>query len=483
MATLRQLQETLDQTNGAQFLVQPVIDRALFVARRAYTPLFRILPRCKWATPTYIFNEVTNYPQAQFTTEDPPTSGTGAVVAGASVYNQVSYSIKHWQVGMDLSKFSIQTARVNGNLAQLELDGASKSSVYLREMAYMYGSAGASINTKRQANDGLDLLINSANKTTGGAVVDFQMLDAAIDSVSNNLAEEIGANYAFVMTPEMWSSLGRNNFQTQQRFMSESKIYPRDDRGRLGAPVTDNKSYINGGLNVMCYRDVPLVKSSFLASKGQMTTVTAADAGTTGSSLAASQYGYIVEVVTDYGVSLGSAEVTVTPTAGHNVSLTWTTPAIKDTYGNTRLNLFYRIFRTAAAGASGSETLYAVVNAFDNNDNAVTTWTDTGLPVLPFASGATGQALYSVTVATSGSNAAPDGVTTPRINPSGHVQQDIFLVPRDPDICVVPAVNEAHTEMLALVNARTQQMAYLGDETLALRGPAFAAKICGAYVS
>lgn len=482
MATLRQIQETLDQTNGAQFLVQPVIDRSLFIARRAYTPLFRTLARRKWDTPTYIFNEVTNYPQAQFTIEDPPTSGTGAVVAGASVYSQISYPIKHWQVQMDLSKFSIQTARVNGDLAQLELDGASKSSVYLREMAYMYGSAGATVNTKRQANDGLDLLINTSNKITGGAVINFAMLDAAIDAVSNQLAEEIGVNYEIVLSPEMWSSLGRD-FVNQQRFMSETMIYPRDDRGRLGAPVTDNKTYVNGGLNVMCYRDIPLVKSSFLASKGQMTTVTASDAGGSGSSLVNSQYGYIVEVVTDYGVSLGSAEATVTPTAGHNVSLTWTTPAIKDTFGNTRLNLFFRIFRTAAGGNSGSETLYAVVSAFDNTDTAVTTWTDTGLPVNPLGASPSGQALFSTTVATSGSNAAPDGITTPRTNPGGHVQQDIFIVPRDPDICVVAAVNEAHTEMLALVNARTQQMAYLGDETLALRGPSFAAKICGAYVS
>lgn len=483
MATLREIQETLDQTNGAQFLVQPVIDRALFVARRAYTPLFRILPRCKWATPTYIFNEVTNYPQAQFTTEDPPTSGTGSVTSSASAYNQISYAIKHWQVQMDLSKFSIQTARVNGNLAQLELNGASKSSVYLREMAYMYGSAGASVNTKRQANDGFDLLVNTANKVAGGSVISLSMLDGIIDAVSTQLAEEIGSNYAIVLSPEMWSSLARNNFTTQQRFMSEMMIYPRDDRGRLGAPVSDNKTYINGGLNVLCYRDVPIVKSSFLTSRGQMTTVSATGNTGSGSSLTASQYGYYVEVVTDYGVSLACAEVLITPTAGDNVVLSWTTPQIKDTYGNTRLNLFYRIFRTAAGGASGSETLYAVVNAFDNTDTAVTSWTDTGLPVLPFASNPTGQALYSVTVATSGSNAAPDGVTTPRTNPSGHVQQDIFLIPRDPDICVVPAVNEAHTEMLALVNARTQQMAYLGDETLALRGSAFAAKICGAYVS
>ena len=105
MATLKQIQETLDLNAGAQFLVQPVYDRALFVARRAYTPLFRTLPRRAWATNNYIFNVVNNYPQAQFTTEDPPTSGAGAVVATASNYVQTTFPIKHWQVGMDLSKF------------------------------------------------------------------------------------------------------------------------------------------------------------------------------------------------------------------------------------------------------------------------------------------------------------------------------------------------------------------------------------------
>ncbi len=437
MTSMRQIQETLDQNSGAQYLVQPVIDRALFVARRAMTPLFRTIVRRKWATPTYIFNEVTNYPQAQFTTEDPPTSGTGAVLASSSVYNQVSYAIKHWQVAMDLSKFSIQTARVNGDLATLELQGASKSAVYLREVAYMYGSAGASVNTKRQANDGLDLLININNKIGGGQIINFQMLDAAIDAVSNSLAEEIGENYEIVLTPEMWSSLGRG-FVTQQRFMGEAVIYPRDDRGKLGAPVTYNKSYVRGGLNVLTYRDIPLVKSTFLASKGQMSAVSASPTGTDGV-IPAGTYKYYVEVVTDIGVSLACAEVTAVVSSTNHVALSWTAPAITDTYGNTRLNLFYRVFRTSAGGASGSETLYAVINAYDNTDTAVTAWNDTGAIINPYAASPSGQALYSVTVASSGGIAVSDGVTTPRTNPSGHVQQDIFLLPRAPRICGVGA--------------------------------------------
>ena len=187
----------------------------------------------------------------------------------------------------------------------------------------------------------------------------------------------------------------------------------------------------------------------------------------------------MVEAVTDYGVSLASAEVLVTPTSGDNVVLSWSTPTITDMDGNTRPILFYRIHRTVGGGASGSETLYAVSSAFNTSDSAVTGFTDTGLIQNPLVT----NTLYAATVASSSTNAVPDGVTTPRTNPSGHTQQDVWLLPRDPDIAVVPAVNEMHTELLALVNARTQQLALLGDETLALRGSFFAAKVSGAYVA
>ena len=198
-----------------------------------------------------------------------------------------------------------------------------------------------------------------------------------------------------------------------------------------------------------------------------------------GGSLVAQQYGYVVEAVTDYGVSLASPEVLVTPTAGHGVTLTWATPTITDIDGNTRPVLFYRIHRTLAGGASGSETLYAVSSAFSTTDTAVLTFIDSGLIQNPLVT----NTLVATTVASSSTNAVPDGVTTPRTNPSGHTQQDIWLLPRDPDIAVVPAVNEMHTELLALVNARTQQLALLGDETLALRGSFFAAKVSGAWVA
>lgn len=479
MATLKQIQETLSQSTGAQYLFQPVYDRALFEAKRKFTQTRMLFPRRKWAVPTYTFNKRTDYPRAQMTTEAPPTSGTGSVAATSSTYSQVVYNIKHWQVQMDLAKFSIQTARINGDLVELESDGASKAACWLEESLNYYGSAGATLNSKRPAWDGVDLLMAAGNKTVVNGAPSIAMFDAMIDSVKNRFADETSLrNYAFVLSPEMLSTTGRL-FTQYERWMGKAVIYPKDDRGQLGGPITDNKMYIDAGLEVVTYRGVPLVESSFIASLGQMGTVTATGNTGSGSSLVNSQYGYIVEVVTDLGISLGCAEVLITPTAANNVVLSWSAPSITDADGATRLNLFYRIHRTAAGGASGSETLYAVVAAYDSNDAAVTTWTDTGKPQAATDSGTA----IAVTVATSGGNAAPDGVTIPRTNPSGHNQQDIWLLPRDPDILVVPVVNEMQTVPLALVNARTQQLALIGDQVLAVRGPNFMAKACSVYVS
>ncbi|HET8911888.1 MAG TPA: hypothetical protein VFN23_10515 [Ktedonobacteraceae bacterium] len=486
MATLRQIQETLSQSNGAQFLYQPVIDRALFEATRKFTATRALFPRKAWNTPTYIFNKRTNYPQTRAVVEAPPTTGTGSVAATASTYSQVSWAIKHWQNNLDLAKFSIQTARVNGDLMQLELEAATESAMWFEEAVNLYGSAGATNGTYRPEWDGVDLLMsaNSTNKIAVNSTPSIAMLDAMIDAVKKSLGAVPRPNqYAMVMSSEMLSAIGRL-FVQEKRYLDKAVIYPRDDRGQLNGQITDNRSYIDGGLELVSYRGVPFVESSFVTSLGQMGTVTATDGGSvSGGSLVNSQYGYIIEAVSDYGVTLASAEATVTPTAGHQVSLSWSTPTVTDANGNSRQILMYRIFRTAAAGASNSETLYAVVSALDNNDAAVTSWNDTGLPVLPYASGASGQALYSVTVATSSTNAAPDGVTLPRVNVGSHTAQDIWMLPRDPDILLVPVVNELQTVQLALVNARTQQVALEGDQVLVVRGPGFMAKAMSVYLS
>lgn len=486
MATYRQLQEALSQSNGAQFLFQPTIDRSLFEATRKFTMTRALFPRKTWNTPTYIFNKRTNYPVTRGVVEAPPTTGTGSVSATSSTYSQTLWPVKHWQSNLDLAKFSIQTARVNGDLMELELDAANISAVWFEEACNLYGSAGATLNTWRPVWDGVDALMaaNSTNKINVSGAPSIAMLDALIDATKKALGTAPGPRqYALGMSSEMLSAIGRL-FVQEKRYWDKAVIYPRDDRGQLNGQITDNRAYIDGGIEVVTYRGVPLVESSFITSLGQMGTVTATDAGSPASSgLANSQYGYMVEAVSDYGITLASAEATVTPTAGHNVTLSWSTPTITDANGNSRQILFYRIHRTAAAGASGSETLYAIVSATNiSSDAAVTSWTDTGLPQNPAASG--NGSMYWTTVAVDGSNnAAPDGVTLPRVNTGGHTAQDIWMLPRDPDILLQAVVNEMQTTQLALVNARTQQLALTGDQVLVVRGPAFMAKAQQVYVN
>lgn len=470
MTTLADVRETLSLNTGASNLVQPIIDRALFESTRKFTPLRHLLPRQTWLTNQYLFNKRSGYPQAQFTTEAPATTGTGAVVASDSVFSQAGFNIKHMQVQLDLSNFAVQIAKVNGNLVDLELEGAAKAMIYLEEMNHLYGSAGATMNTLRPQWDGFDPLLATASKIDGGnAVITLTMLDNAIDQIQSVLSSELLAgDYFFLVSSRMESAINRL-FEQQTRYNKNMMVFTRDDYGIPDAPVVDN--YMDGGVEVQSYRGIPIVKSSFIDSIGQMGTVTATDAGGSGSQLLAQAYYYVVEAVSDYGLTLASAEASVTPVAGHNVSLTWATPTVLDAFGNTRKILSYRIHR---GNTTGTETLYALVSALDNTDTAIVSFTDTGAPINPV----TTSTAYATTVAQSGNAAVPDGVTFPRIQANGQIVQDIFLLPRNPDICVVAAVNEMSTKMLAMVNARTQQLAMIADEVMALRGPAFGAKIC-----
>jgi hypothetical protein len=412
--------------------------------------------------------------------EAPTTTGTGSVAATSSTYNQVTYPVKHWQVNLDLAKFSIQTARVNGDLMALELQAASEAAVWFEEALNFYGSSGATLNTNRPQWDGMDLLMSTGNKVIANATPTIALLDAMIDNVKRAMGSSLVGKYAFILTPELHSACSRL-FVQYERWMGKTTIYPRDDRGQLTGQVSDNVNYPDAGIEVPTYRGIPFYESSFLTSLGTMTTVTATPSGSDGTMTAGTYY-YSVEVVTDFGISVAYETTQVTVASTNHVALSWSTPAITDALGNTRTNLLFRIHKTAVNGSAGTETLYAVVAAKDlASDAAITSWTDTGAIVDPTASGSTAMA---VTVAASGGVAVSDGVTPPRLdNSTGHTSQDIFLIPRDPDIMVQAVVNEMSTVPLALINARTQQVALIGDQVLAVRGPGFMSKASNVYVA
>src|SRR5579859_740650 len=471
-ATLEEIREAFTLAGGATTLTPKIIDRLLNELQRKYGPLHRAIPRKTWLTDIFYFNQRTALPKAQFTTEAPPNSGsTGAVGATNSTYVQKNFPIKHTQSQIDISTFAAKVAVVNGPLIDLELAGAAKSMEWLEETTHLFGSAQATLNTFRPQWDGVDLMIANANKIDAAtSTLGLKMLDNAIDAIKGVYAGELGTNFFFAMSPKMQSALN-GLFVQQQRFNEGmTRIFTRDDYGDPNAPVAD--SAVDAGMEVQTYRSIPIVLSSFLSSKGSMTTVSTTGNTGTGSSLSTSTtYYYVVEAVTKYGLTTASAEVSQQPAgSGNNVVLTWTTPQPTDAYGNVIDIIAYRVFRGTS---SGSESLYAYVAAYDTSDAAVTTWTDTGLPQTP----ATNSSLIAFTVASSGSNAASDGVTFPRVQTGTQLVEDIFLIPRDPEILVCPEVNPIETVMLAPINARTRQFALTADKTLALRAPAFAAKI------
>lgn len=472
-ATLEEIRESFTLAGGASTLTPKIIDRLLNELQRKYGPLHRAIPRKTWLTDIFYFNQRTALPRAQFTQEAPPNSGsTGAVAATNSTYAQKSFTIKHTQSQIDISTFAAKIAVVNGPLIDLELAGAAKSMEWLEETTHLFGSAQATLNTYRPQWDGTDLMIASANKIDAATqLLALQHMDNAIDAIRGVYAGELGTDFFFAMSPKMQSRLN-GLFVQQQRFNEAmTKIFSRTDYGDPNAPVADALA-VDAGFEVQTYRGIPIVLSSFLSSQGSMTTVSTTGNTGTGSSLSTvATYYYVVEAVTKYGLTTASAEVSQQISgSGNNVVLTWTTPQPTDAYGNVIDIIAYRIFRGTS---SGSESLYAYVAAYDTSDAAVTSFTDTGLPYTP----ASNTALYAYTVATSSSNAAPDGVTFPRVQTGSQIVEDIFLIPRDPEILVVPEVNPIQTVMLAPINARTRQFALTADKTLALRAPAFAAKI------
>lgn len=467
---LEDLRETLQLSNGATTLTPKIIDRLLNELQRKYGPLHRAIPRKTWETNQFIFNQRTALPKAQFTTEAPPTTGTGSVSASQSAYVQKIFNIMHTQAQIDVSTFSAKVATVNGPLIDLELAGAAKSMEWLEETCHMWGSYGSTQNTQRPQWDGVDQLIATANKVDAGTqTLSLQMLDNLIDTVKAVYAGNMGTDWFFVLSPRMQSRVN-GLFVQQQRFNEGmTRIFSRDDYGDPNAVVAD--SAIDAGVEVQTYRGIPLVLSTFMSNQGSMSAVsTTGNTGTGSGFLTGTNYYYVVEAVSRYGLTIASAEVNQAVSSnGNNIVLNWTTPTPLDAYGNTIDIIGYRVFRSTS---SGTESLYALVSAYDLSDNPVVSFTDTNLAQNP----AVTNTLYASTITASGT-AASDGVTFPRVQTGTQIVEDIWLLPRDPEILIVPEVNPIQTVMLAPINARTRQFALTSDKVLALRAAAFAAKL------
>ena len=444
-----ELEEAITTAGAVSPLIPKSIDPVLLEYQRRYAPLLAAIPTKQWNSTQYFFNRRVNRPDSGGVVDG------GARPIGNSTYEQAVFNIRLFQAVGSVTGFAQTVTRdIVGDLRQLELDGTVTSMLWTLENSMIWGNDGATANGQYPICSGLDYLVSNWTAGTGsnayvnaldlaGGNFALKNLDELIDLVETNAAMPIGGDWMFLMSPRMNSNVGQL-LTNQQRFQ---------------APTVT----IGAGLNVPTYRDIPIVKSSFLSPRStQMGTVTTGTA-TTGGSLAAATYYYQVSaVVARFGEISASTEVSQATTGSTStVTLSFSTPS---NLPDGASPVLYKVYRGTSAGA---ETLVGVVDAFDTTGTAVTSIVDTGSNLLTNSSGNTGPSAYQ------GGNtgAKPRAVTA--------AAEDIYLVPRNPDFMVRPYTRDMQILPLAptVTAPDTLPFAVLTDTTLAVRGPKYVGRL------
>ncbi|MFB9926001.1 hypothetical protein ACFORO_12520 [Amycolatopsis halotolerans] len=459
-----ELQEALTAAASVTPLIQKQIDPLLLEYQRRYAPLLRAIPSKQWGSTQYFFNRRTNRPDAGGVVDG------GARPIGNSTYEQAVFNIRLFQAVGSVTGFAQTVTRdLVGDLRQLEIDGTVQSMLWSVENSFVWGNDGATANGVYPICSGLDYLVANFSGGTGsnnfvnalefapsgvGTTFALKYLDEIIDLVETNAGMPIGSDWMFVMSPRMQSAVGQV-LTNQQRFM---------------APTVE----IAAGLNVPSYRDVPIVKSSFLSPRTtQMGTVTPSTA-TTGGTLAAATYRYSVSaVVARFGETGASVEVTQTTTGSTStVSLAFATPT---NFPDGLSPIMYKVYRSAAG--AGTAQFIGCVDAFDTTGTPVTTIVDTGTNLLTNSAPNTGPAAYQ--------GVGLGGVTGSMFaripGGSNSIVEDIYLVPRTADFMVRPYTRDCQTIPLAptVTSPDTLPFALVTDTTLAVRAPKYVGRAHG----
>ena len=437
---------------GASPLVPKIIDPTLLEYQRRYAPLVRAVPMVKWNTDVYFFNQRTAMPAGGFAPDG------GARPVANSTYVQLSYQMKHIQsVGAVTGYAQAVTQQVIGNLRQTEIQGAIQGYYWDIEAAIMWGNSAATVNQAQPQFDGLDTLVTdftSAYANTqdkAGGTLTLAMLDELIDMVETNAAMPVfDATWMLVMSNTAASKVAQL-LVSQQRFNDMVTVAP--------------------GLITPSYRNIPIVKTSFLSSRGlSMSTVTTATA-TTGGSLAAATYFYrISPVISRQGETLPSAEVSQATTgATSTVTLSFTPPTGADSLAP----VLYKVWKSTSAG---NETFAGYVDATvglasDGVTPIVTNQiVDTGAALVPQNS--TGPTVPAILpTAYFGANTS--------IKPAASGQENIYLVSRDSGNVCRPWVREAQPLDVYPTTSSPDTLPYavIGDTALAVRASRYTGRI------
>lgn len=437
---------------GAAAITPKVISRALLDYQRRYAPVIAAIPTVKWEADVYYFAQKNYRPNGGFVTDG------GARAMSNSQYVQTAFPMKHTQIIGGVTGYA--AAVTSGQLPDLlgkEVEGAIQGMYWDMEAATIWGSSAATVNGAYPQYDGFDNMVSTFSGSGTNAVdinasLSLGVLDKLADTVQKNAAMNVfNSEYMFVMSTTAESRLAQLLI-AQQRY---------NDRVEVAA-----------GLLVPTYRNIPIMVSSFLgANTFVMGTVTGATSTTGGFLPATSAYIYQVSaVIHRQGEVQPSAEVTVTTGTGSTGSntLSFSIPTGNDGLGP----MLFKVYRTAAGGGSGTETLLGIVDATVGlgadgvTPIATTSIIDTGVTLIP-QNGGTQPAVPTVTYAAGNVNKRP-----PAAN-----QEPIYLVPRNEDFLVRPYVREAERLPVAttVLAPDTLPFAIQTDSVVALRAPKYMA--------
>jgi hypothetical protein len=442
----RELAEALNAA-GASALVPKVIDPNLFEQLRRYSPLIEAIPSQKIRSTDYYFNTRNGLASGGAVTDG------GARQVSTSSYFQSKFTIKNLQVVGAVTGYAEEvTADVIGDLRAREIMGGIRGLRWDTEQMLVSGNSGATQFGPYPQFDGLASLINTFSGTSNngqnaidaaGSNISFSLLNQLIDMVESYTAEQAtNTDWMLVMSSTSEGALA-SLFTNQQRFVNDTEVVP--------------------GLIVPSYRNIPIVRSSYLATKGtSMGTVTATPA-TTGGTLAAGTYYYkLAPVMTRQGEAIACAEVSATTTGSTStVTLAFSTPS--GFQASTPQH--YMVYRSTA---TGQETLLGVVDA------TVGLAADNITPIL------------TTSIVDTGANLVPqNGATVPAQTPAAYIgtntglkprsagYEDIYLMSRDRDNVVRPFVRDIQPKDVFPTTNSPDAMpfAIVSDTTLAVRGP------------
>lgn len=435
---------------GAGALVPKIIDPMLLEYQRRYSPLVRALPSVKWDSDVYYFNQRTQVANGGFVTDG------GAVPVSNSTYVQNNFQMKHLQVVGAVTGYAQEVTRqVVGDLRRTEIEGSIRGLTWDVETALLWGNSASTLNGARPQFDGLDTQVSTFTGGNQNALdqnnitLSLQMLDELIDMVETNAAMAVFDSSWMLLMSNTANSKIAQLLTNQQRFVDRVEV--------------------EAGLIVPTYRDIPIIKSSFLSSRSlTMGTVTTATA-TTGGSLAAATYYYrVAPVIARQGEIAPSVEVSQATTgASSTVTLSFSTP----TGLEGAQPILYKVYRSTTTGA---ETFLGYVDA------TVGLSADGVTPVLTTSIVDTGAALVPQNGATvPGVLPAVYYGTNASMKPNAVGQENIYLISRDRDNIVRPYVREYEPLDIYPTTSSPDSLPYalVDDTCLAVRAPRYTGRL------